>query len=429
VGKSTYAAHLHKAVNAAVLANDWVCVEREGDCLYASDLNFADSIRHPKRCLLVGVIFLTHKDSYSRDIFLPNTQEYKVLLSETFDTVSKKELDKLSLFWLQHKDKLPFYCAVPTRHKPEAYVAKTLLQAVRRSYRPMEEIEVGIIGVGAVGIELASQLGHLSTVSRVHLFNRTVEKAKGYALDMNHAVLPRRKGDVFVAHNAAEEVFLNASVIFLSFRDESVAPLSELPERWRKLPAHLAVMKKYAEIISATQFQGTIFVITNPVDILTYACYAYTQRHDYSLRTNQVYGVGLELEIARILSYSHHMGISPMANATGIYGNHADDFVLTTVNGNASNALYKAVRGASEQVRQYIPRTVFGPVAAAIRTFQAYSQDSSTYATVLQSNAHMGRKVTFRYGLPALEADPVDERYRQILRNNQQAIADHEHLL
>jgi malate/lactate dehydrogenase len=426
IGKSTYAEYLSKATGATVLANDWVAIEREGNCFYASDLNFTDSIRHSGKCLLDGVVFLASGDTYGRDVFVPNDQEYKDLLRETFDTTSDSELETLSSFWLQSRDKLPLYCAIPARRKPEAYIAQTILGIIHKAADHTKEIEVGIIGVGAIGAELAFQLGQLSIVSKVHLFNRTPEKARGYALDMNHAVPPGKSGAIFVAHKRAEEVFMYASVVFLTFRDESIPPRPELPERWRKLPSHLEIMKYYAKLASDTKFNGTIFVVTNPVDILTYVCHAYTQRGKLPLRTHQVFGIGLEVDVARTLSYEHGL----TKDTVDVYGNHTDDFVLNTPLSSKSNTdLHRAIQDASAEVRQYIPRTVYGPVAAAIRTFQAYAQDQSTYATLVQEDAHMGRKVYFRHGLPMLDEVPATQAYTDILNKNRQAIASYIDLL
>ncbi|HEV2403230.1 MAG TPA: hypothetical protein VGS08_03440 [Candidatus Saccharimonadales bacterium] len=299
IGKTGYAEYLCKTVGAEVLANDWVAIECEGTYFYASDLNFADNMRHPERCLLAGVIFLTSTDTLDRDAYVPNEQEFEALLRETFDTATEKEFVGLASFWLHNRSNLPPFAAIPARRRAEAYTAETLRRVIEKISTSSKTIEVGVIGIGAIGTELAFQLGQLSFVNKVHLYNRTSNRAKGYALDMNHAVTPTNSGKVFVAHENAAEVFTSSSVVFLAFRDESLPPLAELPERWQKLPSHLAIVKQYAKIIHDTNFSGTIFVITNPVDILTYSCYALTQTDDYALRTYQVYGIGLEVDAAR----------------------------------------------------------------------------------------------------------------------------------
>ena len=430
IGKSSYAAHLGAAFDAEVVASDWVAIEREDRRYYASDLNFAQSIRHRKRCLLTGIIFLTNNRMLDRDAATPNDVEFQGLLRETFDTATKQQLAKLDSFWLHNKEQLPFCCALPARRKPEMYIAQTLEHLVRKASAKSAPMSVGVVGTGAIGSELAFQLGQLPFVDTVHLFNRSTDTAKGFALDMNHGAASDTSAHTFVAHTTAKEVFEQASVVFLTFRDETIPPQADLPERWRKLPGHLAAIKEYAQLAEETQFGGTIFVVTNPVDILTYALYAHSQKGRHPLRTYQVYGVGLEVDAARALAYGKeiHPGLT-MQDIT-LYGNHTDSFALKTPLPAASHReLAEAVKGASTEVRKYVPRTVYGPVAAIVKTFTAYAQNLPVHATILQENAHMGRKVYFKHGLPKVGLPPDDLQYATILQDNQEAIANYKHLM
>jgi malate/lactate dehydrogenase len=429
-GKSTYARHLGEIADIEVLANDWVAVERDGEFLYASTLNTEGSLKHKHRCHVAGIVFLTLNDPFDRDAFVPNDAEYEHMLKETFSPSTGEDLARLQSFWLKNKPYLPFYCALTARGKPEAYITKTLQRIIQKAGSETDGIEVGIIGVGAIGTELAMQLGRLPFVRKVHLYSRTLTETKGRALDMNHAIAPHKSGMVYVAHEKPEDVFAHASHVFLTFRNEVAKQLEGLPDRWARLPAHLVIMKRYAAIASSTDFGGTVFVVSNPVDILTYACHAAVQEELNSLRTHQVYGVGLELDAARALWYSHQLNTEVTLDDITLYGNHADTFVLKTTLGDEPNAaLVKAVQSGSADVRSYVPRPIYGPVAAAVRTLQASVQDGSAYVTVIQNNAHMGRKVAFRHGLPMFGEDHTDSTYQQLLEKNQQAIADYKHLL
>ena len=189
-------------------------------------------------------------------------------------------------------------------------------------------------------------------------------------------------------------------------------------------------MKQYAKIIHDTNFSGTIFVITNPVDILAYSCYALTQTDNYALRTYQVYGIGLEVDAARAVAYGHGLGLGLAMEDITLYGNHADTFVLDTpLDGELQHKLVEEVKGASASVRRYVPRTVYGPVAAAVKTLEAYAQDLSVHVTLLQEGTHIGRRVYFQFGLPMIKDAPTSKDYKNIVQYNGRAIAKYRHLL
>lgn len=431
IGKTTYAEKIRAdGIDVRILANDWVGVEREGDQFYVSDLNFPSDLRHKKRCLLAGIIFFTYEDTYGCDIFTPDNKDFTKRLRECFDTSAPEEADLLSSFWLENRSSLPFCCVVPARRKPEEYTAKTVQRVILKVQDSSSDIEVGVIGMGIVGRELAFQLGQLDEVKKVHLFNRSHEKTKGYALDMNHGI-PSMNGEMFVPHPVARQIFEQSSVVFLSFRDESVPMSTNLPERWRRLSAHFEAMKYYSQIACDVDFKGTIFVISNPVDLLTYICHSSYQGVTTGLRTNQVYGIGLELDLARVVSYSRHLTKDLHIDDVILYGNHADTLVLhTNLDDTTNKKLLDLVQGASAEIRAQIPRTVYGPVQAAMRTFQAYIRGYPTHVTVLQESGHIGRKVQFRFQLPVFGETILNHKeYGAILRDNLRMIEDYPHLM
>lgn len=426
IGKSTFSNNLNTEFKASVFAKDWVAVEKEGNNFYASDLNFSENLSNHERCLLSGVIFLTRDDQYKRDAFVPNREEFANLLKETFDTEIDAELKKLSLFWTKNESELPFLCAIPARRGSESTISKTLVDLLKRQESLSQNVEVGVIGVGSIGVELAFQLGQLPYVHRVHLYNRSQAKAIGYTLDLNQS-LPGNRHDVFVAHTKPEGVFISSSSVFLSFRNESnnqVAP--DLPERWQKLSGNLKVLDQYAQTIGTTGFNGTLFLITNPVDVLTYALYQRTQGKMNSLRTYQVYGIGLEVDAARALYYGKQIDSTLTYDAIRLFGNHSDDFVLETPLTVIENGIVlEAVKGASKQIRNHIPRTTFGPVGAAIRSFRAFQENGQVHITAIQEDAHIGRKICFQNQLPMLSETIQNKEYQSIIENNKHLIAKH----
>lgn len=424
VGKSTYSQELLDHFGGQVLAKDWVALEKEEGEFFASDLNFPDNLKHPDRCRLDGVIFLTKYDDLDRDAYVPNQEEKLELLRQTFDTADQEELEILSQFWLSNWENLPNVLAVPTRERSLAYTKETLINLVER--QKMKLNKVGVIGLGAIGAELANQLGQLANVDQVNLFNRSADKAVGYALDMNHGVA--EKGEVFVAHQDAAQVFANSDVVFLCFREQNPLPVAangdtaNLPERWGKAAVHAAAMEHYARLASEQNFQGTIFVISNPVDVLSFALYSQSQQADHPLRTYQIYGIGLELDKARALYYAQQEGLALDPTELKVFGNHADEFILQSPLSPAdSDRLQQLVAGASPTIRQHVPRTIYGPVGAAKQALVALQENRGSTLTLIQEGSYIGRPLEFRGGLPMFGDQTEAEVIREILAKNKKS--------
>lgn len=430
VGKTTLAENLGQEVR--IIANDWVAVEKEGDVFYASDVNYADKFAHNSRCRLSGIFFLTQSDGLRRDAFVPSPEQYDSLLAELFDAMPVSSARHLSKFWTQNREALPFYCVIPTRDRPVEYVARTFMLLLQRMQPRDSLLEVGVIGVGAVGVMLASELGHVPMVDRVHLYNRSRQAVAGLALDLNQA-LYGGKNDLYIAHDTVEDLFRRASVVFITFRDKAAQDIQhDEPERWRRVVSHAAAIRQYADIAARVGFTGTVFVITNPVDFLTYAYYQTSQDMSGTpQRSFQVYGIGLEGDMARAIFYGRQYLPSLATSDIALYGNHADEVQFQApLSEEQLSLLADQVSGASSEVRSHDIRTVFGPVAAAMRTFQAYLHDGETHVSLVQSDAFMGCRASFRFGLPSVDSDVTQSAaYGLLMTKNKKKIAQYQYLL
>jgi len=98
--------------------------------------------------------------------------------------------------------------------------------------------------------------------------------------------------------------------IFICIRTQSEeTPISlEMEERMRKASQHVAFIKDLARELEAVDYKGKIFIVTNPVELLTRYLAEYSQQSsDAGPYTNQIYGVGLELDKARALVSSREI--------------------------------------------------------------------------------------------------------------------------
>ncbi len=430
IGKTTLARYFQKHYGATIHANDWVAVEKEGKEFYASDLNQQAALRHKQRCRIDGLILLVREDPLHRDAFIPSAMEYNHLVNDSFDGMDGSAQKQLSSFWMENRLALPFYCVLPAQQTLASETARTLFILLRHLQYQARPLEVGIIGVGKVGSSLAAQLGHLPFVHKVHLYDRSVETATGISLDLNQA-LYRDRSDIFKAHDSVEDIFKQAHLVFLAFREKEPQPGTEkVGDRWRKLKPHLQTIKQYAAVASKNDFNGTLFIITNPVDYLTYACYSASRGRGQRLRTFQVYGVGLESDLARAVFYGKRYEPDSSVMNIEIYGNHAGDFMLhSNLDDKHNGELLEKAKQASAEVRSYNMRTVHGPVAAAVKSLEKFRNGGVVCLTVLQHDAYIGRSIQFKFGLPGLATDITSPSYEALVDQNRIIIAENADLL
>jgi malate/lactate dehydrogenase len=427
-GKSTLANFLAKEFSGEIIANDWVAIEKKSDQLYASDLNKKSLLRHKKPYRLDAIVVLTNHDELSRDAFSPSADEFNDYLMQCFDAMLDTSSKKLCKFWNQNFTKLPFLAILPTRDNSLKHTKQTLKVIVKRIRPSGSLIDVGVIGTGSVGSVLVSEIGKLPYINHVHLYNRTKKVALGLAMDLNQS-LYRGRSDIFVAHSKEDDVFKNSQDVFFVFRDKyAKQTVKDMPERWNKIATHSKVAAYYSRLASKAKFTGTIFVITNPVDIITYGCFYSTKKSIHSLRTFQVYGIGLEGDIGRAMFYARNVEPTFTLKNIKMFGNHTDRIVCkTNLSKNQNDKLLELINDASAELRKYVSRTIYGPVSAALRTHNAFIEGNDCYATVIQEGAHMGRHIKFRYGLPQLASELKDVEYNEILSENQRLLKRFEH--
>lgn len=419
VGKTTYGKHLTD--DRKFLAHDWIVVEKSGTDFFASDLNFSENLQGQK-VKLDGVIFLTSNETHNRDAYYPSDSELITLLDETFDTANTQETKVLSNFWIQNCSYLPLCCCVPARGKNVKYIEDSIRKLISLHNKSMNNLAVGVIGLGNLGTQIASQIGQAGYINRINLHNRTHSASVGLALDMNHA--HAENDELYVANKNMLDVFQNSDVVFLTFRDQSGKELENVPERWRKIGSHLRIMREISQTINQINFNGVIFVVTNPVDFLTYSLYANSQQNSHALRTFQLYGIGLELDAMRALYHSRQMGVQLNKENIRLFGNHSDTLHLETpLSGTENQTLLSLIKSSSKEIREYIPRTIYGPASAAKKTLDAYWKAGSIHVTLIQDGSHIGRLINFKNHLPKLANEPENiAEYNQIIEFNRQNI-------
>ncbi|MBI4101325.1 hypothetical protein HY441_02555 [Candidatus Microgenomates bacterium] len=417
-GKTTVAEQLRKDMGASILANDWVAVEQEANRLYVSDLNFASQMKHRHRCPLATVILLSKRNKNSLDTFIPSFSELKRLLADSFEAHKPGDTERLSAFWLEA---IPytFYAAVPTSPASEQRTAGTIKNLLLGLSRPQPP-SIGIIGTGMIGSRLAWQLSQSDIVDQLHLFSPDSKKVLGLTMDISHAKAKTTQPEI-IPHRSPKPVFQNSNIVFLCFRSKARNFARVKWDRWKRLSPHLKIIKKYAELVGQIGYQGLTFVITNPVDVLTYALYHFSQTTQHPLRTHQIYGIGLELDASRAAWHADRLGYKLRASRLRLWGNHSDRFWLETgLGGSVDNQLAELTRASSAHLRHFIERPTYGPVGAVQRVLDAYLNNGAVHLTTVTTNSHIGQWVQFNFGLPKFW--PLPSKAKELIEWNRQRI-------
>jgi len=425
IGKTTISNYITEHYGAEVIANDWVAVECEGGRYYASDVNLKEELKHLGRVELEGVLLLSANDKYLRDAYSPIDSDLENQLHDLFDDMPRAVATKLARFWMKHMRSIGVCVTVPTRDSTLEHVLSVIDTLVYRIINEKERHKVGIIGLGNVGSQLASDIGKLSYVENVYLHNRTHATAVGLALDLNHA---RHQGrhDVYIATDDIQHLFRECDQVFIVIgKRSSRKKLLGVPERWAKIIANRTVIERYARMAGSLKYKGTVFLITNPVDYFTYTFYE-TAHHSYDgFCTFQVYGVGLELDYMRAQYYLQQAGYMATSDEVEIGGNHSGELIYKIpVKGKAKHDIINQVIDASPEVRKYVPRTVYGPVSAAMRTYEAFIKGGRCHVTTIRKQAFIGEANKFcRLGVTRSLSTLHGKSYQMHVESNRRRIA------
>ncbi len=179
-------------------------------------------------------------------------------------------------------------------------------------------MKVVIVGCGNVGMSYAyAMVNQPSKVDELVLIDINEEKAKGEALDLNHAVpfsptkLKIKAGNYSDCNNAD-------IVCICAGRNQNSGET-----RLDLIHKNLVVFRDILTQIKATNFSGIYLIATNPVDIMSYVTYKLTGD------PNKVIGSGTTLDTARL---KHLVGqmlkINPRNIHAYVVGEHGDSEMI-----------------------------------------------------------------------------------------------------
>ncbi len=251
--------------------------------------------------------------------------------------------------------------------------------------------KVVVIGSGLVGATTAYTLMLGGLFSEIVIVDINKDKAEGDALDMAHGVSFVKPVDVYAGDYSDCK---NADIIIIT---AGVAQ-KEGETRTALLKRNIGVLKSIVAGIAAYAPEDVILLmVTNPVDILTYATYKFS-----ALPKNRVIGSGTVLDTSRLkYMISKRTGIDARNCHTYIIGEHGDSEVaawsVTNIGGMSMNEfcrftgkcnlkdldeMYMRVKNSAYEIINKKGATYYAIATAVSRICECIAGDENSILTV-----------------------------------------------
>ena len=176
-------------------------------------------------------------------------------------------------------------------------------------------MKIAIIGTGRVGSAIAYALVIKQFCDHLVLAGRSLEKAKGDALDLQHAMAfcPR---SIHVEACANDQV-INADIIVIT-ASVALEGSKNLTSRMQLGIKNVALFRELIPLLARNNPDAIFIIITNPVDVMTY-----TASKLSGMLPSRVVGVGTLVDSARFRTLlSQELHIHPDDLRTYILGEH-----------------------------------------------------------------------------------------------------------
>lgn len=178
--------------------------------------------------------------------------------------------------------------------------------------------KVTIYGAGNVGSTLAYSLSMVGTVHEIVLRDSKTEIAKGKALDMSQAAAVIRSHTVVRAAEDPKEISGSDIVVITAG-----SPRKPGMTRDDLLAINANIMKSISEDIKKYAPNAIVIVITNPLDVMTYAVLKST-----GFPKNRVIGMAGILDSGRMASFIYEkLGYGSGQIRATVLGGHGDTMV------------------------------------------------------------------------------------------------------
>lgn len=185
--------------------------------------------------------------------------------------------------------------------------------------------KAAIIGCGFVGAASAFCLMQSGLFSELVLLDADSDKAEGEALDVAHGIPFARPMKIYAGNY---DDLTDAAIIIIT------AGANQKPGETRLdlVQKNVGIFRSIIPEITKRNYQGILLIVSNPVDILTYAAIKLS-----GMPENRVIGSGTVLDTARFkYQLGEHLSIDPRSIHAFIIGEHGDSEIAAWSSANVS---------------------------------------------------------------------------------------------
>lgn len=186
--------------------------------------------------------------------------------------------------------------------------------------------KAAVIGCGFVGASIAFSLMQRGLYSELVLIDVNREKAQGEAMDLSHGLPYTASMRIYAG---GYDDVADCSMVILT------AGANQKPGETRLdlIGKNVAILKSIIPELTRRNFGGILLVVSNPVDVLTYAAWKLS-----GLPAHRVIGSGTVLDTAR-LKYllGQHLGVDSRNVHAAIIGEHGDSELAVWSSANISS--------------------------------------------------------------------------------------------
>ncbi len=262
--------------------------------------------------------------------------------------------------------------------------------------------KAAIIGCGFVGSASAFALIQRGLFTELVLIDANRAKAEGEAMDLSHGLPYIVSMDVYAG--SYDDIADCALIVIAAGANQK-----EGQTRLDLIHQNVAVFDQVIPQITARPFEGTLLIVTNPVDVLTYAAFRIS-----GLPAHRVMGSGTVLDTARMkYLLGEHLQVDSRSIDAFIIGEHGDSELAVWSGANVSgiplndfcemrgrfdhkaamDKLYESVRDSAYEIIRRKGATYYGIAMAVARIASAIVRDERA---VLPISAVLGGQYDLR---------------------------------
>ncbi len=248
----------------------------------------------------------------------------------------------------------------------------------------LDRRKAAVIGCGFVGSSIAFSLIQRGLFSELVLIDAKQDKAVGEAMDLSHGLPYIAAMDV---HAGGYDDLSDCALVVVT------AGANQKPGQTRLelIGQNVSILNSIIPQITARPFEGTLLIVSNPVDVLTYAAFRIS-----GYPAHRVMGSGTVLDSAR-LKYllGEHLNVDSRSIHAVIVGEHGDSELAVWSGANVSGVpldsfcemrgrtnhreaeerLYAEVRDSAYEIIRRKGATYYGIAMAVARIAECVMKD------------------------------------------------------